>query len=86
MMAGGIIIVADMGLTSAGCCSNSRSDAGCRRSIFIFSRAGCEAVLRRCLRDGIRFIDEHGADEVETAIEKTLADYPSIAPEGELNR
>jgi superfamily II RNA helicase len=23
---------------------------------FIFSRAGCEAALRRCLRDGIRFI------------------------------
>ena len=53
---------------------------------FIFSRAGCEAVLRRCLRDGIRFIDGQGADEVETAIEKTLSDYPSIAPEGELNR
>lgn len=53
---------------------------------FIFSRAGCEAVLRRCLRDGIRFIDGPGADEVETAIEKTLADYPSIAPESELNR
>jgi superfamily II RNA helicase len=53
---------------------------------FIFSRAGCEAVLRRCLRDGIRFIDGPGADEVETAIEKTLSDYPSIAPEGELNR
>ena len=53
---------------------------------FIFSRAGCEAVLRRCLRDGIRFIDEHEAGEVETAIEKTLSDYPSIAPESELNR
>ena len=53
---------------------------------FIFSRAGCEAVLRRCLRDGIRFIDEHGASEVETAIAKTLSDYPSIAPDSELNR
>jgi superfamily II RNA helicase len=53
---------------------------------FIFSRAGCEAVLRRCLRDGIRFIDEQGAGEVETAIEKTLSDYPSITPESELNR
>jgi superfamily II RNA helicase len=53
---------------------------------FIFSRVGCEAVLRRCLRDGIRFIDEQGAGEVETAIEKTLSDYPSIAPESELNR
>ena len=53
---------------------------------FIFSRAGCEAVLRRCLRDGIRFIDAPGADEVETAIDKTLVDYPSIAPESELNR
>ena len=53
---------------------------------FIFSRAGCEAVLRRCLRDGIRFIDAPGADEVQTAIDKTLVDYPSIAPEGELNR
>ena len=53
---------------------------------FIFSRAGCEAVLRRCLRDGIRFIDEHGAGEVETAIAKTLSDYPSIAPDSELNR
>jgi superfamily II RNA helicase len=53
---------------------------------FIFSRAGCEAVLRRCLRDGIRFIDGPGAHEVETAIERTLGDYPSIAPESELNR
>jgi superfamily II RNA helicase len=53
---------------------------------FIFSRAGCEAVLRRCLRDGIRFIDAHRADEVETAIDKTLVDYPSITPESELNR
>jgi superfamily II RNA helicase len=53
---------------------------------FIFSRAGCEAVLRRCLRDGIRFIDAPRSGEVETAIDKTLADYPSITPEGELNR
>jgi superfamily II RNA helicase len=53
---------------------------------FIFSRAGCEAALRRCLREGIRFIDAHGADEVQTAIDKTLVDYPSIAPESELNR
>jgi superfamily II RNA helicase len=53
---------------------------------FIFSRAGCEAVLRRCLKEGIHFIDARGADEVETAIEKTLVDYPSIAPESELNR
>jgi superfamily II RNA helicase len=53
---------------------------------FIFSRAGCEAALRRCLRDGIRFIDTRGADEIETAIDKTLGDYPSITPESELNR
>jgi superfamily II RNA helicase len=53
---------------------------------FIFSRAGCEAVLRRCLRDGIRFIDGAGPVEVEVAIDKTLRDYPSIAPESELNR
>jgi superfamily II RNA helicase len=53
---------------------------------FIFSRAGCEAVLRRCLRDGIRFIDGAGVDAVEAAIDKTLGDYPSIAPESELNR
>jgi len=53
---------------------------------FIFSRAGCEAVLRRCLRDGIRFVDTPRAGEVEMAIDKTLADYPSITPEGELNR
>ena len=52
---------------------------------FIFSRAGCEAVLRRCLREGIRFIDESGMDEVETAIDKTLRDYPSIASDSELN-
>jgi superfamily II RNA helicase len=53
---------------------------------FIFSRAGCEAVLRRCLRDGVRFIGEPGVDEVEVAIAKTLSDYPSIAPESELHR
>jgi superfamily II RNA helicase len=53
---------------------------------FIFSRAGCEAALRRCLRDGIRFIDSSRADEVETAIDKTLVDYPSITTQGELNR
>ncbi len=53
---------------------------------FIFSRAGCEAALRRCLREGIRFIDAQGADEVQTAIDRTLVDYPSIAPESELNR
>ncbi len=53
---------------------------------FIFSRAGCEAVLRRCLREGIRFIDGDRVGEVETAIDKTLSDYPSIAPDGELNR
>jgi superfamily II RNA helicase len=53
---------------------------------FIFSRAGCEAVLRRCLRDGIGFIDAHGADEVEMTIDKTLVDYPSIAADSELNR
>jgi superfamily II RNA helicase len=53
---------------------------------FIFSRAGCEAVLRRCLRDGIRCIDNRRGGEVEAAIEKTLIDYPSIAPDGELNR
>src|SRR5262245_39820530 len=40
---------------------------------FIFSRAGCEAVLRRCLRDGIRFIDGSGAVEVEAVIDKTLS-------------
>jgi superfamily II RNA helicase len=53
---------------------------------FIFSRAGCEALLRRCLREGIRFIDGDRVGEVETAIAKTLSDYPSIAPESELNR
>jgi superfamily II RNA helicase len=53
---------------------------------FIFSRAGCEAVLRRCLRDGIRFIDARRTDEVEAAISKTLVDYPSITPDSELNR
>lgn len=53
---------------------------------FIFSRVGCEALLRRCLRDGIGFIDAHRADEVETAIDKTLVDYPSVAPDTELNR
>lgn len=53
---------------------------------FIFSRAGCEAALRRCLREGIRFIDTSGVDEVEAAIEKTLIDYPSITPVSELNR
>jgi superfamily II RNA helicase len=53
---------------------------------FIFSRAGCEAVLRRCLRDGVRFIGGPGVDEVEAAIAKTLSDYPSITPESELNR
>jgi superfamily II RNA helicase len=53
---------------------------------FIFSRAGCEAVLRRCLRDGISSLDESQADEVEAAIDKTLMDYPSIAPDSELNR
>jgi superfamily II RNA helicase len=53
---------------------------------FIFSRSGCEAALRRCLRDGIGFLDPHGAAEVETAIDKTLVDYPSIAPDSDLNR
>jgi len=53
---------------------------------FIFSRAGCEAALRRCLRDGIGFIDSRRADEVETAIDKTLVDYPSITADSELNR
>jgi superfamily II RNA helicase len=53
---------------------------------FIFSRAGCEAALRRCLRDDIRLIGASGVDEVEAAIEKTLIDYPSIAPVSELNR
>ena len=53
---------------------------------FIFSRAGCEAVLRRCLREGIRFIAGDRVGEVETAIDKTLSDYPSIAPDSELHR
>jgi superfamily II RNA helicase len=53
---------------------------------FIFSRAGCEAALRRCLREGIRFIEASEVDEVEAAIEKTLSDYPSITPVSELNR
>jgi superfamily II RNA helicase len=53
---------------------------------FIFSRSGCEAALRRCLRDGIGFIDTREADEVETAIDKTLLDYPSIAPDSDLNQ
>ncbi len=53
---------------------------------FIFSRAGCEAALRRCLREGIRFIAASDVDEVEAAIEKTLSDYPSITFLSELNR
>jgi superfamily II RNA helicase len=53
---------------------------------FIFSRAGCEAALRRCLREGIRLIDTPGVNEVEAAIEKTLLDYPSIVPLSELNQ
>ena len=53
---------------------------------FIFSRAGCEGALRRCLREDIRFIDATGAEEVEAAIEKTLIDYPSMSPVSEVNQ
>jgi superfamily II RNA helicase len=53
---------------------------------FIFSRAGCEAVLRRCLRDAMSFIGSSGVDEVDAAIAKTCSDYPSIAPDSELHR
>jgi ATP-dependent RNA helicase HelY len=53
---------------------------------FIFSRAGCEAALRRCLRQGIRLIGAAEVEEVEAAIAKTLADYPSMMPVSDLNQ
>jgi len=46
MMVGGIIIVADMGLTRAVAGSNSKCGRWLPAIYFIFSRAGCEAVLR----------------------------------------
>jgi len=57
MMVGGIIIVADMGLTSGGCCSNSKCDAGYQRSISSSAVPGvrlCCAVFegRHTLHDG----------------------------------
>jgi ATP-dependent RNA helicase HelY len=52
---------------------------------FIFSRAGCEATLHRFLAEGVQLIDPHRQQEVEEAIDKTLLDYPSIVPGGDLN-
>jgi superfamily II RNA helicase len=53
---------------------------------FIFSRAGCEAALRRVLDAGVQLIDADQQRAVEEAIAQTLREYPSVAPDSELHR
>ena len=52
---------------------------------FIFSRSGCEAALRRFVEDGRSLIDPAATAEVEAAVARTLADYPSISTDSPTN-
>jgi ATP-dependent RNA helicase HelY len=52
---------------------------------FIFSRAGCERALWRCLEDGDSLLPTERRAEVDEAIANTLRDYPSIVAETETN-
>jgi len=52
---------------------------------FIFSRAGCEAALRRFLEDGLNLLEPHREREVEEAIAAFRAENPTLVSESELN-
>ncbi len=52
---------------------------------FVFSRAGCERSLQQFLEEGGDLLRGDQKGQVETLIEETLLEYPSISLESELN-
>ncbi len=52
---------------------------------FIFSRAGCEAALRRFLEEDLSLLEPHREREVEEAIEAFMAENPTLVSGSALN-